>query len=219
MILLKNVTKSYQRGNISVKVLKNINLEIKTGSFVALLGRSGSGKTTLMNILGCLDKSDQGEYRLNNHQIHTYNTSQLAEIRNKHIGFVFQQFHLLPQFTAAQNVALPLFYRNIPAEVRLEKATELLKLLDLTDRIHHKPKELSGGQQQRVAIARALITEPDIILADEPTGNLDTESGQYVMQLFRKLYSQGKTVILITHDQHIADMAQEQIYLQDGEIV
>lgn len=219
MILLKNVTKSYQRGNISVPVLTDINLKIDHNSFIALLGRSGSGKTTLMNILGCLDQADSGEYYLEDHAIHTYSVNQLANIRNQYIGFVFQQFHLLPQFTALENVALPLFYRGVDILTRQNKAKELLNELGLAERMHHKPQELSGGQQQRVAIARALITDPKIVLADEPTGNLDSKSGQYIMSLFNKLHADGKTIILITHDQAIADLAKQQIKLSDGKIV
>lgn len=218
MISLKNVTKSYQHLNNNVKVLDNINLEIKSNSFIALLGRSGSGKTTLMNILGCLDKIDTGEYYLDGHNIHTYNVKQLSIIRNSYIGFVFQQFHLLPQFTALENVALPLFYRQIDTNTRLQKAKELLSVLGLKDRLYHKPQELSGGQQQRVAIARALITEPPIILADEPTGNLDSQSSEYIMKLFKDLHQKGKTVIVITHDQYIANLTHKQILLVDGKI-
>jgi len=218
MIKIKNLTKGYKRGNITVPVLNNINLYIKNNAFTALLGRSGSGKTTLMNIIGCLDKADSGEYYLDSHDIQNSSVNQLAQIRNKYIGFVFQQFHLLPQLTALENTALPLFYQGIATDIRLNKAKDILASLDLESRVHHKPNELSGGQQQRVAIARALITDPKIILADEPTGNLDSKSGRYIMELFNNLHTQGKTIILITHDQHIADMADEQISLIDGEI-
>lgn len=219
MILLKNVTKSYNNSNIKVNVLQNICLSIDNNSFTALLGKSGSGKTTLMNILGCLDKADSGDYILDNHNIKSYNLNKLAEIRNQYIGFVFQKFYLLSQLTALENVALPLFYRGVETKQRLQKAYNILVELGLGERGHHKPNQLSGGQQQRVAIARALITEPKIILADEPTGNLDSNSGQFVMDLFKKLHQQGKTVILITHDQQIANQAQRQIYLADGKIV
>lgn len=218
MILLKNVTKSYQRLNNCVQVLTNITLEIQQNSFIALTGRSGSGKTTLMNILGGLDKADSGEYYLDNHNIHDSSISQLAGIRNSYIGFVFQQFHLLPQFTAQENVALPLFYRGIDTQTRLEQAAEILATLGLGDRLSHKPQELSGGQQQRVAIARALITNPKVILADEPTGNLDSKSGEYIMQQFSDLHAQGKTIIVITHDQQIAALTKQQIHLVDGKI-
>jgi putative ABC transport system ATP-binding protein len=218
MILLKNVTKSYQSQHNSIQVLDNITLEIKQNSFIALLGRSGSGKTTLMNILGGLDTIDSGEYYLDNHKIHNCSISQLATIRNQYIGFIFQQFHLLPQFTAVENVALPLFYRGIDTHHRLIKAAEILALLGLADRLYHKPQELSGGQQQRVAIARALITDPKVILADEPTGNLDSKAGEYIMQVFKDLHTEGKTIIVITHDQHIANLTKQQILLVDGKI-
>lgn len=219
MILLKNVTKSYKNGNILVDVLKNINLKIPENSFTALLGRSGSGKTTLMNIIGCLDSLDEGNYYLDNNLINKLNIKQLADIRNKYIGFVFQKFYLLPQFTALENVALPLFYQDVNQKTRLLLAEQMLSKLGLGERIHHKPNQLSGGQQQRVAIARALITNPKIILADEPTGNLDSESGQYVMSFFRELHQQGKTIVLITHDQKIAELADSQVYLEDGMII
>lgn len=219
MILLKNVTKSYNNNNIRVNVLQNICLTIENNSFTALLGKSGSGKTTLMNIIGCLDKADLGDYYLDNHDIKSYDLNKLAKIRNEYIGFVFQKFYLIPQLTALENVALPLFYRGVETKQRLLKAYEILQELGLNEREHHKPNQLSGGQQQRVAIARALITKPKIILADEPTGNLDSSSGQFVMDLFKKLHQQGKTVILITHDQQIANQAQRQIYLVDGKIM
>lgn len=219
MILLKNVTKSYNNNNIRVNVLQNICLTIENNSFTALLGKSGSGKTTLMNIIGCLDKADLGDYYLDNHDIKSYDLNKLAKIRNEYIGFVFQKFYLIPQLTALENVALPLFYRGVETKQRLLKAYEILQELGLNEREHHKPNQLSGGQQQRVAIARALITKPKIILADEPTGNLDSGSGQFVMDLFKKLHQQGKTVILITHDQQIANQAQRQIYLVDGKIM
>ena len=218
MISLKNVTKSYSRGHNNIPVLQNINLDIHNNAFIALLGRSGSGKTTLMNILGCLDRLDSGEYYLHHHPIHQLNINELAQVRNNHIGFVFQQFHLLPQFTAVENVALPLFYRNVDEQSRLSQAAAILEQLGLGDRLHHKPSELSGGQQQRVAIARALITKPDLILADEPTGNLDSKAGEYIMELFNDLHRNGKTIILITHDSNIAALAHSQIHLVDGMI-
>lgn len=218
MISIKNLSKNYQQGQNTVPVLKNITLDIPTNSFIALLGRSGSGKTTLMNIIGCLDKATSGEYILDNHHIQTYNVDKLANIRNHYIGFVFQQFHLLPQLSAIENVALPLFYRNIALESRLNKAKEILDKFDLGHRIHHKPKELSGGQQQRVAIARALITDPPIILADEPTGNLDSQAGNYILNLLQDLHKNGKTIILITHDESLADQANTRVLLTDGVI-
>lgn len=216
MILLKNVNKSYKNDKIQVNVLKNINLQIPNNSFTALLGRSGSGKTTLMNILGCLDKPDSGTYLLDNHNIVGYNIQQLAQIRNQYIGFVFQKFYLLPQFTAQENVALPLFYQGVNVKDRLEQAEQMLAKLGLGERLEHRPNQLSGGQQQRVAIARALITNPKIILADEPTGNLDSNSGKFVMDFLGELHTQGKTIIIITHDSQIAAMCHEQIYLEDG---
>jgi putative ABC transport system ATP-binding protein len=218
MISLKNLSKNYEQTHNKIPVLKNINLEIAKNSFVALLGRSGSGKTTLMNIIGCLDKATTGEYILDNHQIQCCNVDELANIRNKYIGFVFQQFHLLPQLSAIENVALPLFYRNIDLNTRLNKASQILAKLDLGNRIYHKPKELSGGQQQRVAIARALVTDPPVILADEPTGNLDSKAGGYILNLLQELHNNGKTIILITHDENLASRANRQVVLADGVI-
>jgi len=216
MIVIKDLCKTYDFNNTNV--LDNINLEIKTNSFVALLGRSGSGKTTLMNIIGCLDKASSGQYYLDDHDTQQCSVNELAILRNRYIGFVFQQFYLLPQLNAQENVALPLFYRGIDESTRMQEAATILTKLGLGDRLTHRPSELSGGQQQRVAIARAIITDPKIILADEPTGNLDTTTGEYIMSLFNEFHQQGKTIILITHDKHIASLAHNQVHLIDGRV-
>lgn len=216
MISIKNLSKTYHLNNTNV--LDNINLDINMNSFVALLGRSGSGKTTLMNIIGCLDKANSGSYYLDGQDTQGCTINQLAQLRNQYIGFVFQQFYLLPQLTAQENVALPLFYRGVDINTRMQMAGEALNRLELGDRLTHRPGQLSGGQQQRVAIARAMITNPQIILADEPTGNLDSATGEYIMSLFRELHNQGKTIILITHDKYIASLANQQIKLVDGRI-
>lgn len=186
--------------------------------FVALLGRSGSGKTTLMNIIGCLDKASSGDYYLDGQDTQNCSINELAVLRNRYIGFVFQQFYLLPQLNAQENVALPLFYRGVDQNTRMQDAASILSKLGLGERLTHRPSELSGGQQQRVAIARALVTDPKIILADEPTGNLDSATGEYIMSIFDELHQLGKTIILITHDQSIATLAQQQINLIDGRI-
>lgn len=218
MIHLKNITKIYDKpGQEKVVALDGINLEISKGEFIAIIGSSGSGKSTLMNILGLLDIPSQGNYFLENQSIEALSGNQLAEIRNQKIGFVFQSFHLLPRTTALENVELPLVYSTLK-ETR-ELAFESLKKVGLVERALHKPNELSGGQQQRVAIARALVTNPDIILADEPTGNLDSQSGTGIMDLFVQLHEQGKTIVLITHDEKIAMMAKRVILIKDGRIV
>jgi putative ABC transport system ATP-binding protein len=218
MIHLKNISKIYEKqGQQKVYALNELNLEISKGEFVAIVGSSGSGKSTLMNILGLLDKPSNGNYFLENQAVEKFSDNQLAEIRNQKIGFVFQAFHLLPRTTALENVELPLIYSTLKDTKEL--AYESLKKVGLADRANHKPNELSGGQQQRVAVARALVTDPDIILADEPTGNLDSQSGTGIMELFVKLNQEGKTIVIITHDPSIAAMAKRIINIKDGRIV
>jgi len=218
MIHLKNISKIYDKqGHEKVYALNDLNLEISKGEFVAIIGNSGSGKSTLMNIIGLLDKASLGNYYFENREVEKFSDNQLAEIRNQKIGFVFQAFHLLPRTSAIENVELPLIYSTLK-ETR-ELAFESLKKVGLADRARHKPNELSGGQQQRVAIARALVTNPDIILADEPTGNLDSQSGAGIMELFIQLHKEGKTIVIITHDPNIAAMAKRVINIRDGRII
>jgi putative ABC transport system ATP-binding protein len=196
--------------------LKGISFDILKNEYVALMGPSGSGKSTLMNILGCLDTPTSGTYILNNHDVSSMADNDLADVRNKEIGFVFQQFNLLPRLTAAENVALPLVYAGVPRKQRMEKALEVLSRVNLADRSHHKPNEMSGGQNQRVAIARALVNDPSIILADEPTGNLDSKTSHEIMEIFSKIHAGGNTVILVTHEVDIAEFAHRIIRLKDG---
>lgn len=216
MINVKDVTKTYIMGSIELQVLKGISLDIGEGDFVSIIGPSGSGKSTLMNILGCLDVPSTGEYYLDKKEISTYNESQLAKIRNEKIGFIFQKFNLLPKLSAYENVELPLIYRGVKTKERKERTISALDSVGLSDRFHHKPTELSGGQQQRVAIARALVGAPPILLADEPTGNLDSKSGEEVMNIIQKLNKEGKTIVLITHDNDIAKQAGRIISIRDG---
>jgi putative ABC transport system ATP-binding protein len=216
VIELINVKKSYFLGKNELPVLKGINLNIGKTEFVALMGPSGSGKSTLMNILGCLDTLSSGQYLLNSHDISELSDNQLAEIRNREIGFVFQQFNLLPRLTAVENVALPLIYAGVPKKERLQKAMSMLEKVKLADRFHHKSNELSGGQIQRVAIARALINDPSIILADEPTGNLDSKTSSEIMGLLSEIHQQGNTVVLVTHEEEIARYAHRVVRLRDG---
>lgn len=218
IIHLENIRKSYIMGKHQLQVLKGISLDIFKNEYVALMGPSGSGKSTLMNILGCLDTPTGGRYILNNHDVSKMEDNALAEIRNKEIGFVFQQFNLLPRLTALENVALPLVYGGMSKKQRNEKAMQVLEMVSLTDRSHHKPNELSGGQSQRVAIARALVNDPSIILADEPTGNLDTKTSYEIMDIFRQIYTGGNTVVLVTHEEDIARHAHRVIRLRDGVI-
>jgi len=217
-ILLSDVTKIYQIGTETVNALAGLTLKIKPGEFTAIMGPSGSGKSTLMNILGCLDRPTKGSYMLDGQEVATLNDDQLATVRNKKIGFVFQNFNLLPRMSTLQNVALPMVYAGVKKEARLERARELLTMVGLEDRITHQPNELSGGQRQRVAIARALVNNPTIIMADEPTGNLDTKSGKEVMSIFSKLNSQGRTIILVTHEPEIAEYAGRIVHVRDGQI-
>ena len=205
-------------GRQQLQVLKGISLDIHKNEYVALMGPSGSGKSTLMNIIGCLDTATAGKYVLNGQDVSKMEDNALAEVRNKEIGFVFQQFNLLPRLTALENVALPLVYAGMSRKARHEKAMRMLELVNLTDRSHHKPNELSGGQSQRVAIARALVNDPSIILADEPTGNLDTKTSYEIMDIFGKIHSEGNTVVLVTHEEDIANHARRVIRLRDGVI-
>ncbi len=218
IIDLENIQKSYYLGKQELKVLKGITLEIFKNEYVALMGPSGSGKSTLMNILGCLDSPTAGNYTLNGKDVSKMADDDLADVRNKEIGFVFQQFNLLPRLTAAENVALPLIYNGTTKKIRTELALEMLDRVGLADRSHHKPNELSGGQNQRVAIARALVNNPSIILADEPTGNLDSKTSVEIMHIFDKIQSEGNTVILVTHEEDIAEYARRIIRLKDGVI-
>ncbi|MBA2249425.1 MAG: ABC transporter ATP-binding protein [Chitinophagaceae bacterium] len=218
MIHLDNISKSYYLGKQELKVLKNISLDINKNEYVALMGPSGSGKSTLMNILGCLDSPTSGKYILNGKDVSQMPDNDLAAVRNKDIGFVFQQFNLLPRLTAAENVALPLVYNGSSKKQRIEMSLEMLKRVGLEDRSHHKPNELSGGQGQRVAIARALVNTPAIILADEPTGNLDSKTSVEIMEIFGKIHDEGNTVILVTHEEDIAAFAHRVVRLRDGVI-
>lgn len=219
MIQLEEVDKAYQMGSMTIPVLKGINLIINEGEYVAIMGPSGSGKSTLMNLIGCLDRPTSGHYYLNGEDVSKADERKLAALRNRQIGFVFQQFQLLPRMTAQKNVELPLVYAGVSQKERTKRAIEALEKVGLGDRKDHRPTELSGGQQQRVAIARALINNPSIILADEPTGALDTSSGQRIMDIFDQLHQEGRTVVLITHDPEIAARAHRQILLRDGQIV
>ncbi len=216
IIHLEDIQKSYYMGKQALPVLKGISLDIFKNEYVALMGPSGSGKSTLMNILGCLDTPTAGRYILNNNDVSTMADNALAEVRNKEIGFVFQQFNLLPRLTAAENVALPLVYAGMNKKARTEKAMQVLEMVSLTDRSHHKPNELSGGQCQRVAIARALVNDPSIILADEPTGNLDTKTSYEIMEIFNTIHSNGNTIVLVTHEEDIANHAHRIVRLRDG---
>lgn len=218
MISIFNMYKTYKINQIEIHALKNINLHIQKGEFAAIVGPSGSGKTTLMNMMGCLDVPTSGTYILDNVEISELKDDELAEIRNNHIGFIFQSFNLIQKLTALENVELPLIYSGVRSKDRLKKAIASLETVGLEDRLHHKPNELSGGQQQRVAIARALVNNPPIILADEPTGNLDTTSGKEIMDILKKLNDTGSTIILITHDNSIAMQTHRVIRINDGEI-
>jgi putative ABC transport system ATP-binding protein len=216
IIRLQDLRKSYFMGRQALPVLKGVSLDIFKNEYVALMGPSGSGKSTLMNIIGCLDSPTAGSYILNGQDVSKMADDNLADVRNIEIGFVFQQFNLLPRLTAAENVALPLVYAGVPKKQRIERALEVLKRVNLEDRSHHKPNELSGGQAQRVAIARALVNNPSLILADEPTGNLDTKTSIEIMDIFTKIQSGGNTVVLVTHEEDIANYAHRVVRLRDG---
>ena len=216
VIEVNNITKHYLLGTQTVEALRGVSFGIKKGEFIAIMGPSGSGKSTLMNIIGCLDSPTNGTYHLNNKEVSTLEGDELAGIRNKEIGFVFQNFHLLARNSALDNVMLPLKYAGLNKEAQLTKAKDTLSKVGLESRIGHQPSELSGGQQQRVAIARALVNNPSILFADEPTGNLDSQTGYDVMQLFHNLHQQGQTIILITHENEIAAEAERVIYIKDG---
>lgn len=216
MISLRNVSKSYQRGDIHVPVLKNISLEIEKGEFVAIMGPSGSGKSTLLNVLGCLDVADSGDYFLNGEPVIAASEDELASIRNQFLGFVFQSFNLIPRIDAERNVELPMVYAGVHHDIRKKRALAALKIVGLADRAHHSPSHLSGGQQQRVAIARALVNDPAIIIADEPTGALDSNTSREIMRIFQQLCATGKTIIMVTHEEDVARYAQRVIHLRDG---
>jgi|SRR5690625_2948815 len=218
MIQLKNVVKSYPVAGDNLVVLKDIDLSITQGEFVAIMGPSGSGKSTLMNIIGCLDKPTTGEYYLNQKLVSLYDEKELARVRNQSVGFVFQQFQLLPRLTALQNVELPMIYAGIGKKERLQRAEEALDKVDLKDRMTHLPNELSGGQKQRVAIARSIVNKPSIILADEPTGALDSKTGVQIMEMFTLLNQEGTTVILVTHEAEVASYAARTIFVRDGKL-
>ena len=218
MILLKDVCKFYQVGDDRVKALDHASLHIKPHEFVSIIGPSGSGKSTLMNIIGCLDVSDAGEYLLDGLPIEAYSENELAKIRNQKIGFVFQSFNLIPKLTAEENVELPLIYQKVKRAERQKRVKEALDRVGLTHRAKHLPTELSGGQQQRVAVARALVTNPSLILADEPTGNLDSKTTKEIMEMFHELHRQGNTIVLITHDNDVAKQAARVIHILDGQI-
>ena len=219
MIELTDIIKHYHMGTQTVAALDGVSLKIREGEFVAIVGPSGSGKSTLMNIIGCLDVSDSGEYILAGKPITQVRERELARIRNENIGFIFQGFNLLGKLNAYENVELPLVYQRLKVSERKRRVLTALERVSLTERIHHKPSELSGGQQQRVAIARALACHPSIILADEPTGNLDSKTGKDIMHLFQELHESGNTIVLITHDANIAAQAERQVHIEDGKIV
>lgn len=218
MLKLKEIHKSYQQGSQEFPILKGIDLHVKEGDFLAIMGPSGSGKSTLMNIIGCLDKANAGTYHIEGTDVSNLSDNQLSDLRNQKIGFVFQNFNLMPKLTACQNVELPLTYMKIPKKERRERAMEMLRLVGLEERSEFKPMELSGGQKQRVAIARALVTNPSFILGDEPTGALDTKNSVQIMELFKQFNEAGKTIVIITHEPEVAQMCKKTVVLRDGNI-
>lgn len=220
VIKLENVWKTYKMGNVEVNALQGLDLDVKEGEFLAIMGPSGSGKSTAVNMIGCLDVPSKGKIMLDNHDISKLSESELAQIRGKKIGFIFQQFNLIPTLSALENVMLPMIFQGVNEEKRIEKATKLLELVELGDRMHHKPTELSGGQQQRVAIARSLANNPAVVIADEPTGNLDSKTGTNVLDFLNKLHiKESKTIVMVTHDPNLSKIAQRTEFLKDGRIV
>ncbi len=219
MIELSNVTKTYRMGEVDITVLSNVSLSVRSGELIAIMGPSGSGKSTLMNIIGCLDRPTNGTYRFEDREINAMTDDELASIRNVKIGFVFQTFNLLPRFSALKNVEVPLVYSGVPARLRKERAIPLLQQVGLSDRMYHRPTELSGGQQQRVSIARALVNHPPLLLADEPTGNLDSRSGSEILNILTGLNEQGVTIMIVTHDKDVAARCKRIINLKDGQII
>ena len=220
IIKLENVWKTYKMGNVEVNALQGLNLDVKEGEFVAIMGPSGSGKSTAVNMIGCLDVPTKGKIMLEQHDISKLSESELAQIRGRKIGFIFQQFNLIATLTALENVMLPMIFQGIDEKKRVEMATKLLELVELGDRIHHKPTELSGGQQQRVAIARALSNNPEVIIADEPTGNLDSKTGTNVLDFLQKLHNkENKTIVMVTHDANLSRIAERTEFLKDGKII
>jgi putative ABC transport system ATP-binding protein len=219
MINLSNITKTYHMGELDITVLAGITLSIKPGELIAVMGPSGSGKSTLMNIIGCLDRPTSGVYHFEDREISTLSDDELASVRNVKIGFVFQTFNLLPRLSALKNVEVPLIYSGVPARTRKERAAPMLERVGLAERMYHKPTELSGGQQQRVAIARALVNNPPLLLADEPTGNLDSRSGEEILNILTELNKQGVTIVIVTHDQNVAGRCKRNIHLKDGQII
>jgi putative ABC transport system ATP-binding protein len=219
LIEIRDLTKIYEMGDAQVRALDGVSLDVKRGEFLAIMGPSGSGKSTLMNLIGCLDSPTSGTYRLNDQEVSSLDDDELARIRNREIGFVFQTFNLLARTSAIENVEVPLIYAGVPRAERHRKARETLEMVGLGDRMHHQPNELSGGQRQRVAVARALVNSPSILLADEPTGNLDSKTGEEIMALFETLNREGNTIILVTHEEDIAAFAKQRIRLRDGKIV
>jgi putative ABC transport system ATP-binding protein len=219
MIRMRGIRKVYSTGRVEVEALRGVDLDMAANEYVAVVGPSGSGKSTLMNIIGCLDTPSSGEYVLSGETVAGLDRNRLAEIRNRHVGFVFQNFNLLAYATALENVELPLLFAGVPAAERRARAEEMLRRVDLADRMDHKPTELSGGQMQRVAIARALVNKPAIVLADEPTGNLDSASGQAIVSLFAELHAAGQTIVMITHDQAVARLASRVVQIRDGLVV